>query len=44
MSELQRFQPDVILRSLIAHDVRFIIVGGVAAQQKNQVSEFYLRW
>ncbi len=32
MSELQRFQPDVILRSLIAHDVRFIIVGGVAAQ------------
>ncbi len=32
MSELQRFQPDVILHSLIAHEVRFIIVGGVAAQ------------
>lgn len=32
MSELRRFQPDVLLRSLIAHDVRFIVVGGLAAQ------------
>jgi hypothetical protein len=32
MSELERFQPDVILRTLIAHDVRFILVGGLAAQ------------
>jgi hypothetical protein len=32
MSELARFQPDVILRSLIDHQVRFVIVGGLAAQ------------
>lgn len=32
MSELERFQPDVILRSLIDHDVRFVLVGGLAAQ------------
>jgi hypothetical protein len=32
VSELQRFQPDVILRSLIDHDVRFVLVGGLAAQ------------
>ena len=32
MSELKRFQPDVLLGSLIAHDVRFIVVGGLAAQ------------
>lgn len=32
MSELERFQPDVILRSLIGHGVQFIVVGGLAAQ------------
>jgi len=32
MSELKRFQPDVILGSLLAHGVRFIVVGGLAAQ------------
>lgn len=32
MSELRRFQPDVILEALIAHEVRFIVVGGLAAQ------------
>lgn len=32
MSELRRFRPDAILRSLIAHEVRFIVVGGLAAQ------------
>lgn len=32
MSEIRRFHPDVILRSLIAHDVRFVVVGGLAAQ------------
>lgn len=32
MSEIRRFHPDVILRALIAHDVRFIVVGGLAAQ------------
>jgi hypothetical protein len=32
MSEIRRFHPDVILRALIAHDVHFIIVGGLAAQ------------
>jgi hypothetical protein len=32
MSELRRFQPDVILHALIVHDVRFIVVGGLAAQ------------
>lgn len=32
MSELERFRPDVILRSLIDHDVRFVLVGGLAAQ------------
>jgi hypothetical protein len=32
MSELDRFQPDVILGSLIEHDVRFVLIGGLAAQ------------
>jgi hypothetical protein len=32
MTELQRFRPGAILRSLIAHQVRFIVVGGLAAQ------------
>jgi len=32
MSELERFQPDVMLRCLFDHDVRFIVVGGLAAQ------------
>jgi hypothetical protein len=32
MSELTRFRPDVILRSLLTHDVRFIVLGGLAAQ------------
>lgn len=32
MSEIRRFQPDVILKALVAHDVRFIVVGGLAAQ------------
>jgi len=32
MTELQRFRPGEILRSLIAHEVRFIVVGGLAAQ------------
>jgi hypothetical protein len=32
MSELRRFQPDVILRSLITRGVEFIVVGGLAAQ------------
>ena len=32
MTELRRFQPDVMLRSLIAHRVEFIVVGGLAAQ------------
>ena len=32
MSELERFQPDVILLSLIDHRVRFVLVGGLAAQ------------
>ena len=32
MSELRRFRPDAILRSLIAHGVQFIVVGGLAAQ------------
>lgn len=32
MSELRKFQPDIILRSLIARDVEFIVVGGLAAQ------------
>lgn len=32
MSELERFQPDVILRSLIDHEVRFVLVGGLASQ------------
>lgn len=32
MSKLRRFQPDVILRVLIVHGVRFIVVGGLAAQ------------
>jgi hypothetical protein len=32
MSELERFRPDVILASLIDHDVRFVLIGGLAAQ------------
>lgn len=32
MSELDRFQPDVILRSLIDNDARFVLIGGLAAQ------------
>jgi hypothetical protein len=32
MSELERFQPDVILRSLLDHGVSFVLVGGLAAQ------------
>ena len=32
MSELPRFRPEVILDRLIEHDVRFVIVGGLAAQ------------
>jgi len=32
MSELERFQPDVILRSLSDHGVRFVLIGGLAAQ------------
>jgi hypothetical protein len=32
MSELERFRPDVILRSLIDHGVRFVLIGGLAAQ------------
>lgn len=32
MSELQRFQPDRIIEVLIRHDVRFVLVGGLAAQ------------
>ena len=32
MSELQEFDPDAILEVLIRHDVRFILVGGIAAQ------------
>ena len=32
MSDLERFQPDVILQSLIEHGVRFVLIGGLAAQ------------
>ncbi len=32
ISELRRFHPDAILRSLVAHEVRFVVVGGLAAQ------------
>ena len=32
MSELRTFKPNVMLATLIAHDVRFIVVGGLAAQ------------
>jgi hypothetical protein len=32
VSELPRFQPDIILRSLIEHGVEFIVIGGMAAQ------------
>ena len=32
MSEIRRFRPDLILRSLNGHGVRFVIVGGLAAQ------------
>ena len=32
MSELREFHPDRILEILIRHEVRFILVGGVAAQ------------
>src|SRR3954453_13200849 len=32
MTELERFQPDVILRALIDPGVRFVLIGGLAAQ------------
>ena len=32
MSQLRRFQPEVILQRLLAHNVRFVIVGGLASQ------------
>jgi len=32
MSELQEFDPDAMLEVLVRHDVRFILVGGIAAQ------------
>ncbi len=32
MNELERFQPDVILRLLIERGVRFVLIGGLAAQ------------
>ena len=32
MSEMNAFHPELILRSLIDHEVRFIVVGGLAAQ------------
>lgn len=32
MSELQEFNPDRILEVLIRHQVRFVLVGGIAAQ------------
>lgn len=32
MSDLERFQPDIILRSLLDHGVQFVLVGGLAAQ------------
>lgn len=32
MSELERFRPDAILRSLADHGVRFVLVGGLASQ------------
>src|SRR5215208_3001720 len=32
MSEIRRFQPDIILKALVAHGVQFIVVGGLAAQ------------
>jgi hypothetical protein len=32
MSEIRRFRPDIILNALVAHDVQFIVVGGLAAQ------------
>ena len=32
MSETPRFRPDIILETLLVHDVRFVIVGGLAAQ------------
>lgn len=32
LSEIRRFQPDQILRVLTAHEVLFVVVGGLAAQ------------
>jgi hypothetical protein len=32
MSELQEFDPERLLEVLIRHDVRFILIGGIAAQ------------
>jgi len=32
VSELERFEPDVILASLIDHGVKFVLIGGLAAQ------------
>lgn len=38
MSELPIFQPDEILRRLVAADVRFVLVGGLAAQAHGSAS------
>ena len=38
MSELPIFQPDEILRRLVAADVRFVLVGGLAAQAHGSTS------
>lgn len=32
MTELQRFRPEVILRSLLEHGVKFVLIGGLASQ------------
>ena len=32
MSELQEFNPDALLEVLVRYDVRFVVVGGIAAQ------------
>ncbi len=38
MSELPIFRPDEILRRLVAADVRFVLVGGLAAQAHGSAS------
>lgn len=38
MSELPIFQPDEILQRLVAADVRFVLVGGLAAQAHGSTS------